>query len=99
MLQIYKSTFKKTIFFTIDNATLLFLIRNIFQNQHHIESNWDKTFGDCMNEIVFIVQNLNQEQIKMDLDSCILSDVSLHNETYKKGYTDEWPIERVYSLD
>ena len=42
---------------------------------------------------------MNQEQIKMDLDRCIMSDVSFQNETYKKGYADEWPIERVYALD
>ena len=42
---------------------------------------------------------MNQEQIKMDLDRCIMSDVSFRNETYKKGFADEWPIERVYPLD
>ena len=69
------------------------------ENQQQIESDWDKTFGDCKNELVFIGQDMNQEQIKMDLDRCIMSDVSFQNDTYKKGYADEWPIERVYALD
>ena len=69
------------------------------ENQDQIESDWDKTFGDCKNEIVFIGQDMNQEQIKMDLDRCIMTDASLQNEIYKKGYADEWPIERVYPLD
>jgi len=68
------------------------------ENQDLIESDWDKTFGDCKNEIVFIGQDMNQEQIKMELDRCIMSDASIQNEIHKKGYADEWPIERVYPL-
>ena len=71
----------------------------IKENQDLIESDWDKTFGDCKNEIVFIGQDMNQEQIKMELDRCIMSDESIQNEIHKKGYSDEWPIERVYPLN
>ncbi len=69
------------------------------ENQGSIESDWDKTFGDCKNEIVFIGQDMNQEQIKMELDRCIMSDDSIQNEIHKNGYADEWPIERVFPLD
>jgi len=69
------------------------------ENQNEIESDWDKIFGDCKNEIVFIGQDMNKEQIKIDLDRCIISDADLDKEIWKKGYADEWPIERVYTLD
>lgn len=76
-------------------------IQNItyIENEKLIESDWDKLFGDRKNEIVFIGQNMNEEQIKQELDSCLSTDNELTNENWKKGFDDEWPVERVYALD
>ena len=44
----------------------------ISRNQKVIESSWSNTFGDRNNEIVFIGQDMDQEQrfdLKMSLDS------------------------------
>ena len=33
------------------------------ENQEEIEKDWDKTYGDRKNEIVFIGQNMNEDLI------------------------------------
>jgi G3E family GTPase len=76
-------------------------IQNItyIENEKLIESDWDKLFGDRKNEIVFIGQNINKEQIEQELNSCLSIDKELTNENWKKGSDDEWPVERVYALE
>ena len=64
-------------------------------NQEHIESGWDKTFGDRKNEIVFIGQEMDEKQIISDLDNCLLSDEGLEKEKWKQGYDDNWPVQRI----
>ena len=69
------------------------------ENQEHIESGWDQTFGDRKNEIVFIGQNMDKEQIKSELERCLATDEELTNGNWKTGYDDEWPVERAYALE
>ncbi|MEM9685707.1 MAG: GTP-binding protein [Bacteroidota bacterium] len=69
------------------------------ENQKHIELDWDKTFGDRKNEIVFIGQDLNEKQIKSELSSCLSTDKELASQKWKLGYDDEWPVQRVYALE
>jgi len=66
------------------------------ENQQHIESDWDKNFGDRKNEIVFIGQNMNETLIRSHLDSCLLTDKQLETQQWQKGYEDDWPVERVH---
>ena len=67
------------------------------ENQEHIESGWDKIFGDRKNEIVFIGQDMDEEQIISDLDDCLLSNEELETEKWKNGYDDNWPVQRIIS--
>ncbi len=67
-------------------------------NQERIEATWDKTFGDRKNEIVFIGQDMEEEKIKKELDACLSTDEELSNLKWKKGYEDEWPVRRIYTL-
>jgi len=69
------------------------------ENRKQIESDWDETFGDRKNEIVFIGQDMNEEQIKSDLKSCLLTENELTEETWRTGSTDEWPVQRVYAFE
>ncbi len=41
-------------------------------HQDIIEDRWSKQWGDRMNELVFIGQELDKEKIKSDLESCLL---------------------------
>ena len=66
------------------------------ENQQQIESDWDINFGDRKNEIVFIGQNMNETLIRSHLDSCLLTDKQLATQQWKKGYEDDWPVERAY---
>lgn len=69
------------------------------ENQDKIEEEWDPLFGDRKNEIVFIGQNMDENQIRMELENCLSSHDELKTGNWKEGYEDEWPIERAYALE
>ena len=66
------------------------------ENQQEIESDWDISFGDRKNEIVFIGQNMNETIIRSHLDGCLSTDKELATQEWEKGYEDNWPVERAY---
>jgi G3E family GTPase len=68
------------------------------ENQKQIESDWDATFEDRKNEIVFIGQDMDKALIESQLDACLATDEELATKEWKKGYKDEWPVQRVYAL-
>lgn len=43
-------------------------------NKHYIESKWSLQWGDRMNELVFIGQDMDKEKIIADLEKCLLRD-------------------------
>ena len=47
--------------------------KSFLDNQKAIEQRWDKTWGDRMNEIVFIGQDMDQAKITADLQKCLIS--------------------------
>ena len=69
------------------------------ENQDEIEKNWDKTYGDRKNEIVFIGQNMNEDLIRSHLESCLLSEDDLKNLDMENGYEDVWPVERAIPVE
>ncbi|ROI05819.1 GTP-binding protein [Chryseobacterium sp. G0240] len=44
------------------------------ENQDFIESRWDKNWGDRINELVFIGQNLDHDQMHTALTRCLIND-------------------------
>lgn len=62
------------------------------ENQAYIESKWDKIFGDRMNELVLIGQDLDKEKITKELEGCLLNNVELAEYLKGKKFTDNWPI-------
>jgi G3E family GTPase len=64
------------------------------ENQKVIESDWDRTFGDRKNEIVFIGQDMEEAKIRAELDACLATDAELDSGKWKRGYADDWPIQR-----
>jgi len=67
-------------------------------NQEQIEEKWDKTFGDRMNEIVYIGLGIDEKQIRTQLDLCLSTDEELAKQKWKNGYADEWPVVRAHAL-
>ncbi len=42
-------------------------------NREMIENRWDQQWGDRVNELVFIGQNMDKEQLVSDLESCLIT--------------------------
>lgn len=45
---------------------------SFLENQQAIESRWSKQWGDRMNELVFIGQDLDKDRLLRDLEACLL---------------------------
>lgn len=65
---------------------------SFIENQKHIESKWDKKFGDRMNELVMIGQYPDEAQIRKELESCLLTDRELNLFFQGKSFRDNWPF-------
>lgn len=65
---------------------------NYIENQDHIQAKWDKIWGDRMNELVFIGQDMDKEKIMADLDKCLLTDLEIVGMEAGNGFKDDWPI-------
>lgn len=51
--------------------------QDFLDNRKEIERRWDKDFGDRMNEIVFIAQDLVREELHEQLNACLITDEEL----------------------
>jgi len=65
------------------------------ENQKEIENDWHKDFGDRKNEIVFIGQDIDEKQICLDLNKCLLTEKELNTHKWEIGYDDKWPVEKM----
>ena len=72
---------------------------SFLENQEQIEAEWDATFGDRKNEIVFIGQAMDEQSIRNHLDACLSTDKEIESNRWSKGYEDIWPVERAYALE
>lgn len=61
-------------------------------NQKSIESKWDKRYGDRMNELVLIGQYPDEEVIRKELESCLLTPRELESFFAGKSFKDNWPF-------
>jgi len=62
------------------------------ENQEYIESKWDNNFGDRMNELVIIGQDLDKEQIQYEMENCLLDSYELADFLSGEKFKDNWPI-------
>lgn len=68
----------------------------VFIEYHdQIQVGWDKVFGDRKNELVFIGQDLEKEQILSDLEACLCSPEEIEAIDWENGSNDDWPVERA----
>ena len=66
--------------------------QSYMESQDQIQAKWDKKWGDRMNELVFIGQDMNKEKIIADLNKCLLTDFEIDEMDAGIGFQDEWPI-------
>jgi G3E family GTPase len=62
------------------------------ENQTFIESKWSKQWGDRMNELVFIGQDIDKEKIILELEQCLLHDEEALMFQAKSIFNDPFPI-------
>jgi len=60
-------------------------------NREYIESKWHKKWGDRMNELVFIGQDIEKEKMITDLEKCLLQDGEQNHFDNKKRFFDPFP--------
>ena len=66
--------------------------QSYMESQDQIQAKWDKKWGDRMNELVFIGQDMNKEKIIADLNKCLLTDFEIDEMDAGIGFQDDWPI-------
>ena len=80
-------------------ASMPLSVRVQFQNfvyaQDEIEENWDTTFGDRKNELVFIGQDLDKNLVTQQLCSCLSTPSELKEMDWEDGVEDSWPVQRA----
>lgn len=60
--------------------------------QQDILATWAEPFGDCRQELVFIGQNVDAEQVRRELDACLLTDAELAaGPDVWRRYRDDFP--------
>ena len=62
------------------------------ENQELIMDKWDKKWGDRLNELVFIGQDMDKAKITADLDACLLTDEEISWMDSGHEFSDNWPI-------
>lgn len=66
--------------------------QSFIDNQKLIEESWDKEFGDRINELVFIGQDINKDKIIADLNTCLCNKNEIEAWKIGKQFEDNWPI-------
>ncbi len=61
------------------------------ENQHIIMEKWDKKWGDRMNELVIIGQDLDKDAIRNALENCLINDIDETAMAAKHHFEDNWP--------
>ena len=62
------------------------------ENQELSQKKCDKQWGDRMNELVLIGQDMDKEKITADLDACLLTDDEIYMMETGIQFQDDWPI-------
>jgi G3E family GTPase len=61
------------------------------ENKEYIENKWSKQWGDRMNELVFIGQDVEKEKMIADLEKCLLQDSEQIQFESKREFADPFP--------
>jgi len=65
---------------------------SFIENQKFIESRWDKRFGDRLNELVFIGQDLEKGYIISELENCLCTESEIKAMESGKKFKDPFPV-------
>ncbi|WP_186758544.1 GTP-binding protein [Echinicola salinicaeni] len=62
------------------------------ENRDLIAEKWDRQYGDRMNELVIIGQELDEEEITKELKACLITENDTANFSLSAQLNDEWPL-------
>ncbi len=62
------------------------------ENQEHLRSKWHPVWGDRLNELVVIGQNLDKEKIQSALERCLCTEMEIGHFHAGGHFTDQWPL-------
>ncbi len=62
------------------------------ENKALIMEKWNPTYGDRMNELVIIGQDMDKEAITKELHACLVQDREVQHFSLTKQLNDEWPL-------
>ncbi|BAV05295.1 GTPase, G3E family [Filimonas lacunae] len=62
------------------------------ENQEAIEAQWSKTFGDRMNELVIIGQEMNKGAIVTELEACLCNAAEVEDMQTGHAFKDAFPV-------
>lgn len=68
------------------------MYNNFVENKDEIEARWDKNFGDRMNELVFIGQDMDEAQIRSELKACLLTYDEVLQYMNGDNFEDPFPV-------
>ncbi len=68
---------------------------SFLQFRGEIEADWHPVLGDRKNELVFIGQEMNEREIRRDLESCLCNEDELSELRLKQSMPDQWPVAGV----
>ncbi|MEM1135629.1 MAG: GTP-binding protein [Bacteroidota bacterium] len=71
---------------------------SFLDNQEMIESDWHHTFGDRKNELVFIGQDMDEANIRQELETCLCTKEEIKEIDWVNDTDDDWPMQRVYPV-
>ena len=63
------------------------------ENQKLLEKKWHTTWGDRLNEVVIIGQNLDKEKITSELTTCLCNQDEINHHLGGGAFTDNWPLD------
>lgn len=67
--------------------------------QKEIEGRWDKQFGDRINELVFIGQDMAKDEIVASLSKCLCTPKEIEDWKAGKTFEDNWPVFQMPEVD
>ncbi|MFM8914148.1 MAG: GTP-binding protein, partial [Flammeovirgaceae bacterium] len=62
------------------------------QDQDQIQKKWDAQWGDRLNELVIIGQDLHHQNITAALNKCLLNAAEIEAYQKKRDFADDWPL-------
>jgi G3E family GTPase len=62
------------------------------ENYEFLQKKWDARWGDRLNELVIIAQDLDRKKIESELKECLCTDTEVEANEGEIKITDNWPL-------